>query len=107
LLVRLYGVVHWYELVTGSISSDCEARSPRSQARKERRAIVSQYAAIADICCYFSAIAAAAAGGSDSWSKIPKKPGKKGKKGTKLDASSLGFTSSSKFDADVLGEDDE
>uniref|UniRef100_A0A383W0N6 GYF domain-containing protein n=1 Tax=Tetradesmus obliquus TaxID=3088 RepID=A0A383W0N6_TETOB len=44
---------------------------------------------------------------SDSWSKIPKKPGKKGKKGTKLDAAALGFTSSSKFDADVLGDDDE
>jgi hypothetical protein len=54
-----------------------------------------------------AAAAAAAAGGSDSWSKIPKKPGKKGKKGTKLDAAALGFTSSSKFDADVLGEDDE
>lgn len=58
-------------------------------------------------CCPSAAAGAAAAGGSDSWSRIPKKAGKKGKKGTKLDGSALGFTSNSKFDADVLGEDDE
>jgi hypothetical protein len=40
----------------------------------------------------FSIPVAAAAGGSDSWSKIPNKPGKKGGKGSKLHVFDQGLT---------------